>query len=65
MRPEMGNKQAQASIYALPYQPMSSMELNSSVILGMAVAMIVRSNATRKIDKYMPIMIVQNFRVFG
>jgi len=41
------------------------MELNSSVIFGIAVAIMVRSNATRNIDKYVPIIIVQNFRDFG
>lgn len=36
--------------YAEPYQPTSSSDLKWSVILGMAVAMIVLSRATRKTE---------------
>ena len=43
MRPVSGLPQAQVNMYALPYQPTSSMDLNSSVILGMGVVMMVRS----------------------
>ena len=37
-----------------PYQPTSERELNSSVILGMAVATMVMSSATRKIVRATP-----------
>src|SRR2546421_8190864 len=65
MRPKRGLKMAAVNIYALPYQPMSSMEWNSSVMLGIAVAMIIRSKATRKIDMYMLMMIIQNLGDLG
>ena len=75
---------APVNMYALPYQPISSIEWNSLVMPGMAVAMIIRScwgrecepsaadtsspkltNATRKIDAYMPMMIIQNLGDLG
>lgn len=37
--------------YALPYQPMSSMEWTSSVVLGIAAAMIMRSRAIREVER--------------
>ncbi len=40
----------------LPYQPMSSKLSKSSVIFGMAVVMIVLSNATRKTDMHNAIL---------
>jgi hypothetical protein len=45
--------------------PMPSIELNSSVIFGMAVAMIDRSSPTRKSDRYVATIMVQNFTDFG
>jgi hypothetical protein len=45
--------------------PMSSIELNSSVIFGMAVAIMDRSSPTRNSDKYVATIIVQNFSDFG
>jgi len=65
MRPQSGLKMAAVNMYALPYQPMSSMEWNSSVMLGIAVAMIIRSKATTKIDTYMLMMTTRNLGDLG
>ena len=43
MRPKIRVKDAFVSMYALPYHPMSSMELNSLVMAASGVAMINRS----------------------
>jgi hypothetical protein len=42
-RPKRSCVAQPARTYALPYQPMSSIEWNSSVIFGIAVAMIILS----------------------
>lgn len=44
---------------------MSWIELNLSVIAGIAVAIMSRSNETRKMESKTLMTIVQNFKLFG
>jgi hypothetical protein len=52
--PESGWREHNVSRYALTYHPMSAVEWNFSVILGMATVMIDMSNAIRKHARQSP-----------
>lgn len=53
------------SRYAVAYQPMSFAELNSSVICGMAVEMIMRSRDTKNMPMKMDVINSASLRPVG